>query len=136
MNMKSAQELERHINILGWLHIGLNALTLVIMVFVGFIMLGAGVLSGEAEAMGIMFIMAMVIGAIMLFVSVPGIIAGWGLLKGKNWARVLALVLGCLNILSFPFGTAVGIYTLWVLLIHEDSHDYFNTPKSKLAAAS
>ena len=27
----------------------------------------------------------------------------------------LAIVIGCLSLLSFPFGTALGIYTLWVL---------------------
>lgn len=135
MNTTPRQELEKHVHILGWLYIVMNALTIVGAAIAGFMMMGVGVLSGEAEAMGVLFIMGMVIGAIMLFVSIPGILAGWGLLQEKNWARILALVLGCLNILSFPVGTAVGAYTLWVLLIHDESHDYFHTPKSKLATS-
>ena len=135
MNTKSMNELEKHVKILGWLNIVLGVLTIVIMGFVGIALMGAGLLSGELEAMGVMFIVALGVGFIMLMISIPGILAGWGLLKGKNWARVVALVLGCLNILSFPFGTTVGVYTLWVLLLHDDSHDYFNMPKSKFVAA-
>jgi hypothetical protein len=45
-----------------------------------------------------------------------GFLAGWGLLQRKSWARILALVLGTLSLLDVPLGTALGIYTLWVLL--------------------
>jgi len=38
------------------------------------------------------------------------------LLKRFSWARILVLVLGALNLLNVPFGTALGIYTFWVLL--------------------
>jgi hypothetical protein len=53
---------------------------------------------------------------IMLFISIPSLIAGFGLLNGQKWALVMALVLGCLKILSFPIGTAIGIYSIWVYL--------------------
>jgi hypothetical protein len=43
------------------------------------------------------------------------ILAGVALLSRKPWARVLTIVLGVLSLLKFPFGTALGIYTLWVL---------------------
>jgi len=39
----------------------------------------------------------------------------WGLLQRKSWARVLAIIFGVMALLKFPFGTALGIYTLWVL---------------------
>ena len=45
-----------------------------------------------------------------------GIIAGIGLLKFQQWARILALVLAVLHVLSFPIGTALAIYAFWVLL--------------------
>ncbi|MEM7332604.1 MAG: hypothetical protein AAF490_10960 [Chloroflexota bacterium] len=131
----NTNELAGHVKILGWLNIVLSVLTILVMGFVGIILLGAGAISGEAEAFGVMFVIALFVGFFMLALAIPGILAGWGLLNGKNWARVLAIVLGCLNILSFPFGTAVGIYTLWVLLLHEDSHDYFAN-QGKLASVS
>jgi len=49
----------------------------------------------------------------------PSIIAGVGLLHFKPWARVLAIILSVIHLFSVPFGTALGIYGLWVLLQRE-----------------
>src|ERR1035437_9181075 len=56
------------------------------------------------------------VGGILLVTGVIGVIAGWGLYERRSWARILAMVLAFLNLLHPPFGTAIGIYTLWVLL--------------------
>ena len=59
------------------------------------------------------------LGAIGLLISgfaIAGVIAGWGLMARYPWARVLAIVLGCLSLIRFPLGTALGVYTFWVLL--------------------
>lgn len=45
-----------------------------------------------------------------------GLAAGIGILQRADWGRVLALVVGCISLINAPFGTALGIYTLWVLL--------------------
>ena len=45
-------------------------------------------------------------------------VAGRGLQTRKAWARNLALMLAAFNLLLLPLGTALGLYTLWVLL-HE-----------------
>ena len=52
-------------------------------------------------------------------IAIPGFIAGIGLLRMKSWARIIAIVVGCLNLIHVPFGTALGVYTLWVLLKDE-----------------
>lgn len=51
---------------------------------------------------------------IIILISIPSILAGIGLLYQQRWAMILALVLGCLKLFSFPIGTALGIYTIWV----------------------
>lgn len=51
---------------------------------------------------------------IILFFSIPSIIGGVGLLNNKSWSLTLLLVLGCFKLFSFPIGTAIGIYTIWV----------------------
>jgi hypothetical protein len=56
--------------------------------------------------------------------AVLEIVTAWGLFDRRPWARILALVLGFLAILSFPFGTALGIYTLWVLLPGPAGQEY------------
>ncbi|MCL5006161.1 MAG: zinc ribbon domain-containing protein [Acidobacteria bacterium] len=64
------------------------------------------------------------IGIFLLASAVLGLLAGWGLLNYRPWARVLALILGVISLIHFPFGTALGIYTLWVLLPAESEREY------------
>lgn len=52
----------------------------------------------------------------VLVLGVIGLAAAWGLWRQESWARILALILGVLALLHFPLGTALGIYTLWVLV--------------------
>ncbi|MCX6627035.1 MAG: hypothetical protein NTW28_05340 [Candidatus Solibacter sp.] len=63
-------------------------------------------------------------GGIFLATGVIGLIAGWGLYERRSWARILAIVLAFLNLLHPPFGTAIGIYTLWVLLPAASEAEY------------
>jgi hypothetical protein len=54
-----------------------------------------------------------------VLLSAPGLIGGIYLLKHRPWARILVLVLGFINLIEIPIGTALGIYTIWVLLKNE-----------------
>jgi hypothetical protein len=58
---------------------------------------------------------APVIVMITVVMSAAAILTGYALLTRKPWGRVLAIVFGILALLKIPFGTALGIYTLWVL---------------------
>lgn len=51
---------------------------------------------------------------VCIAIALPSLIAGWGLLNNRSWAMMLALIVGCLRLFSFPIGTAIGIYTIWV----------------------
>lgn len=63
---------------------------------------------------------------LILFFSIPSIIGGISLLNGKPWALTLLLVLGCFKLFSFPIGTAIGIYTIWV---YSENHKQSTQPK-------
>jgi uncharacterized membrane protein (DUF2068 family) len=63
-------------------------------------------------------------GGIFLATGIIGLIAGWGLYERRSWARMLAIVLAFLNLLHPPFGTAIGVYTLWVLLPAASEAEY------------
>lgn len=65
-----------------------------------------------------------VVGWLILAKAAVGFIAGWGLLQREEWARVTALVIGFVALLSVPVGTALGIYTLWVLLPSQSEEEY------------
>lgn len=64
------------------------------------------------------------IAGVILVKGVAGFFAGWGLLQRESWARVVALVVGFISLFNIPLGTALGIYTLWVLLPAQSDDDY------------
>ena len=64
------------------------------------------------------------LGIIVLAKAAFGFFAGWGLMKRESWARVAALVLAFISLINIPFGTALGVYTLWVLLPSESQREY------------
>ncbi len=65
-----------------------------------------------------------IVGWLILAKAAVGFITGWGLLQREEWARIVALVIGFLALLSVPVGTALGIYTLWVLLPAKSEEEY------------
>lgn len=111
--------MQQHVRVLGWLYIIYSLVLDLIGFIVLVIMGGAGALSGDREAMFITSAVGIAIAAFIVILSIPGIIAGIGLLKYRSWARIVALILGALHLLSFPLGTALGVYTFWVLLNEE-----------------
>jgi predicted nucleic acid-binding Zn ribbon protein len=60
----------------------------------------------------------------ILVKACAGFLGGWGLLQHEPWARILTLILAFLALFNIPFGTALGVYTLWVLLPAESEEQY------------
>jgi hypothetical protein len=50
--------------------------------------------------------------------------AGWGLYEHAQWGRIVAIVAAILSLLKFPLGTALGIWTLVVLLGYRNTTLY------------
>jgi hypothetical protein len=73
------------------------------------------------------------VGLGVLALGLIGLAAAWGLWREESWARILALILGVLALFHFPLGTALGIYTLWVLLPRDAAQAYGRpvTPASR-----
>lgn len=111
--------MQNHIKVVGWTYIILGMVGLLGAGLAALLIAGGGWISGDRTAIQITGLVAILVAGLIVLLSVPGIIAGAGLLKFKQWARILALILGLLNLPSFPVGTALGIYTIWVLLDDE-----------------
>ena len=75
-------------------------------------------------ALGILGVVGLVALAFFTLLALPGMAAGYGLLKRKQWGRILALIVGILDLFSVPLGTLLGLYTLFVLL-QEEAEPYF-----------
>lgn len=113
------KELDQHVKILGWLNVVFGVLYLLIGVCGGLLFISVIPVSGDPEAIPVFTFIALLLGGFMLVMALPGLLAGVGLLKRRNWGRILAIIVGVLNIPNFPVGTAIGVYTLYVLLQNE-----------------
>ena len=115
--------MENHVKVLGILNVvygGMGLLGGLIAVLV----LGgtAGILQSVSQREPDAWIAASIVGTLALIVfvlvtvlSIPCIIAGYGLLSGKSWGVMFALVISAINVLNIPIGTCIGGYGLWVL---------------------
>jgi len=59
--------------------------------------------------------LAAVAGVFILLSSCLAFVTGFSLIQRKPWGRTLAIVAAILSLIKLPIGTALGIYTLWVL---------------------
>jgi hypothetical protein len=63
-------------------------------------------------------------GVFLGFFGLIHLLLAWSLFERQPWARIVGIVIGFLALLRFPFGTALGIYTLWVLLPEGSGREY------------
>ena len=122
--------MEKHVTILGILYIAVSALGVLSAIIVYMVLIGAGIISEEPEALQILATVGSVVAFVIVIIAIPGIIGGIGLLNHYPWARILVLILGILNLIKIPIGTALGIYTIWVLL-NDETEKLFAPEKAK-----
>ncbi|MBZ5633471.1 MAG: hypothetical protein LAO55_10130 [Acidobacteriia bacterium] len=110
-----------HVRLLGILWLAISALRLI----PGLFLVAFGATRGFGSGMPL-FVHDLLpaIGMVFLFCAGIGIAAGCGLLTRQPWARMLGIIFGALSLVDIPFGTAIGIYTLWVLLPAESEQEY------------
>jgi ABC-type transport system involved in multi-copper enzyme maturation permease subunit len=118
MNSLDQREIEQHCTILGWLNIVGHAVFLAIGLFVFVLLTGIGtaLVGQDPVAPRVLTVVGTAVGLLLAILAVPGLAAGYGLLTRRPWARVVALVVAFLGLVNFPFGTAIGIYAIWVLM--------------------
>ena len=70
----------------------------------------------------------------VIFILLSGflsVMAGWGLLRLKQWARWLSIILGIFSLFAFPIGTVIGALIIWYLL-KEDVREAFDMAEGGL----
>lgn len=125
---------QRHVHLLGILWLAASALHAiggVVLIILAKTLFMHGGPAGDAPAF--LHPLLSFLGLAVLAKSALGFVTGWGLLQRESWARVLALVLGFISLFNPPFGTAVAIYTLWVLLPHPSQQEYEHLAESQAA---
>jgi hypothetical protein len=124
--------LEGHLRTLGILWMAIGGLFLipaaVLMVFGS----GARLVIHDREPLAGLFpVLLYVAGGSLVLLGAGGICVGLGLTQKQPWARMAAIILGVLALFHPPFGTALGVYTLWVLLADEHGEEYMHLTGSE-----
>ena len=126
-----------HVKVLGAVYIALSALGLFFALFLALAVgtastnVGAAADSQDAAvAIPIIGVAGTALVVVRVIVSLPGLIAGIGLLKFQPWARIVGIVVAILSLINIPLGTIVGIYGLWVLFNKETERLFSETNPS------
>jgi len=133
-----AGRVQSHVHLLGILWLAISAFNavagLILLVLANTLFSHLHEMGAPPEVpTGFLNSLVSVIGIIVLAKAACGFMAGWGLLHREPWGRVAALVLGFISLFNIPLGTAVGIYTLWVLLPAQSQLEYEGMAAAKAA---
>ena len=108
-----------HNKILGILHLAYGGFSVLMMILMGamFVGLFGFAMANDPNAPPGVFIGIMVAFMFVMYVvlAVPSFLAGYALLKRRKTAKVLGIIAAIVAATSFPFGTALCVYTLWFL---------------------
>lgn len=110
--------MDRHVKILGVLNIVFGAAGFILSAA---ILIAAGGFAGVSSSFNedVYGFLANASVVFHLLVAIPCIVGGIFVRKLQDWARVFLIVVSAINVLNPPFGTLLGIYGLWVLLVPE-----------------
>jgi hypothetical protein len=117
--------LQHHLPTLGALWMAIGGLFLVPAA--GLMLFGSGIhlaFHHREPFAGVFPFFLYLAGSSLLILGAGGISVGLGLTQRRPWARTVAIILGVLALFHPPFGTALGVYTLWVLLADEHGTEY------------
>jgi hypothetical protein len=121
--MPVQSRLAGHMRLLAILWFAISAFRLVPGIFLATMFeVGVGFLPSDVPLF--VPVLLKTIGYLFIGTAAAGLIAGWGLLDRQPWARTLTIVLGAFSLIDLPFGTALGIYTLWVLLPAQSEEEF------------
>ena len=120
-----------HVDLLGVLFIVWGLLTT--LVGVSTLALGVGAVAlitsanrgeGGQFAAGLTAAVFTTLAVIAILWGAAHVVVGVPLRRRRPWSRIMALMLGSIDLLLLPYGTALGLYGLWVLL-SEDGKSLF-----------
>jgi hypothetical protein len=109
--------LDKHVQLISILWIVYGIMGLLFGFFVFLVLFGVSFIPSMGPvAPGILRIIAWAVSVFFLVLALPQILAGVGLARHKEWGRILTLIVSFFHLLSFPLGTALGVYSFIILL--------------------
>lgn len=116
--------MNQKINLVAYLHIAYGVFMLLMGVIAVLFIVGGGIISGDSNAILVTSTVSFFVVAVLVILAAPSILGGWGLLRRLEWARVLVIILSFFHLFSVPIGTALGVYSLYVLFQDESRAEF------------
>lgn len=113
-----------HIKVVGLVNLLYSALGMLAALGVFFGTVFGSIATLNPIAMVVGSIAGTVVAAVVGVISLFGLIAGFALLNHQNWARYVILIVSAFRLFKWPWGTAFGAYSIWVLT-HEETRREF-----------
>ena len=123
--------MQKNINIVAALQIGLSIFNLLIAFLIFTLLKVVGGFVDNPSGSTVLSLIADILAIIFIVISFPGILAGFGLYKRKEWARILTIILSVIELFIFPFGTAIGIFSIWAMIQPETVAAFNETGSSQ-----
>ena len=122
--------MKSHVDFLGTLFVVWGLLTVVVGVSTLALGIGAATLitssgrNGSQLAAGVTAAVFTTLAFLAIIWGTAHVVVGVPLRRRAPWSRLIALLLGSVDLLLLPYGTALGVYAIWVLLT-EDGKSLF-----------
>lgn len=118
--MSNYIDIERHKHILGILYVVFSSLHL-LFVFVGVVFLSEliPVVSSDQESIWVFNLVRSIVIVLTLVLTLPGLIAGIGLINKKDWGLLVAFIISIIALPLFPFWTFISIYTIVIFIMSQ-----------------
>ena len=131
----TGREQARLLGLLLWLLTGFQVFIILFIGLIYVVMFGAMFASAPRHANdpppeligGILIAIMGFLLIITALFSIPKVVAGFGLRKERSWAKIWAIIACIMACMSFPLGTAVGVYGL-VFIFGDAGKAYFDNP--------
>ena len=133
--MVTSSNYHKHITILSVLYIGMGLVSLAIAIGLFLLLWGIGIAVDDPVALQVLGTISTISACFLTVTAIPSLIAGFGLLARRAWARILALILAIFKLFNIPIGTAVGVYAFWVLL-QDDAQTFFSAGHKDKSASN
>ena len=108
--------MEKHLTIVALINITFGIILFCVGILLFVLIAGGGMLSGDIEAIFITGSIGSAFGLFFTILAIPEILGGIGLLQKKNWGRIIILIVSIIDLINIPIGTAIGVYSIWVLM--------------------
>lgn len=124
----TAKEHNKLIGIFLLAHGGMQLLVMIILALVYGVMGSAMMATARQDEQmfvgGIFLVMVLFVVLFSMILVVPQLLGGYKMLKERPGARTWGIIASIISCLSFPLGTAAGVYGLWFLFGDEGKRFY------------